>query len=58
MEAITIYAVFLDMEDEKPDAYVLHENMAKALTAGNDAADYVEVETTEQDYMALLVGRR
>ncbi len=51
MANLTIYAVFLDMENDTPDVYCLDEEVAKMLIAGNDAADYVELYVSTLDWM-------
>lgn len=53
---LTVYAVFLDMEDDVPDAYCLDEEMAKDLIRGNDAADYISIELSDEDWLRLLRG--
>lgn len=56
-DTLTIYAVFFDMEQDMPDAYCLAEEIAQLL-AKDDTADYVELQVSEQEYMALLTGRK
>lgn len=52
-----VYAIFFDMEDDVPDAYVLDEQLAKELTVDREIADYVTLEVDEKAWMAWLTSK-
>lgn len=54
MDTITIYAVFLDMEHDVPDAYVLDEKIAQLLKRDVSSADYITLQVSEKKYMELF----
>lgn len=54
-EKLTVYVVFMDMEDDYPSAYCLDEDAAKMLVARNPgAADYIAVEV-DPDYWSSML---
>lgn len=51
MQTITVYVVFLDMEDDVPDAYCMSEVVAKQLKGTSQYADYIEIEVTVETWL-------
>ena len=58
MDQLTVYAVFIDMEDDMPDAYCLDEEVAKQMAAGYESGDYIPLQVSEQEWIGLLRGER
>lgn len=54
---IIIFAVYFDMEQDFPDAYTLHEHIAKLLIVGNPFADYLACEVTQSEWDNLGADR-
>jgi hypothetical protein len=56
-EHITVYAVFGDMENDIPDAYVLTEAAAKHLLQDTLTGDFIAMDITLEEWMNLLIPK-